>query len=744
MMKAQFRHDFDLIASFGAPLIKIEGGGKVPIEKWREATATNRTSNEFENCNVGIKCGSRLSSGGFLFILDIDPRNDGFGALKYLLEEHDFSIPQTFTVKTGSGGAHYYLRTSTPVGKCKLLNGIDGQGEGSYCVAPPSMHESGERYLIDDDSDIADCPNELIALLEAKANENMFFDGKTGHFSEIEEIEAGGRNDFLTQNAGALRRAGMDKWTIYAALKQINEDKCKPPVHENEIMTIAGSVMKYKPDELSVLSLPRIKEDATEMATPTKTENKFTEQFDEQLHTMSKTSNEYEKRMAKILGETEGLVFSIAHNVLKGAHRQYPQLALATAFGVVGACAQGSFKIQNKGERLSSYNWIVAPSAAGKNAYIDYVSRCLYQVDPRIVFDRLGSHHGLRSSLFVSNSGISVIDEFQDELQKLSGKGASSFQSQILTEMKELFNDLDELKAVRLAAKRYPAIKFPIYSVFAAGTIEGLTACLSNSVVGGGLASRFMVWPVINVPDKLLDANKIGIAESTIKQLRLLRDMSQTPTGRQQLQDIDAVHNMFNESVEKPDKKIEHIVQFVLGERLGMSDEAKDLLNNFIRSQEKLYKTSLSNNEAGNDVSAGSIQDRAPQYALKIAALHTCGKIMDTIEAKDMRIGIEISKLNTDWLANHILNHAGDAGFSKTVRRVKTAIAGVGRPASKRDIYAATGNHMKAQELYEALNTLALSGDVHVLTKGVDEPVDVETLGGLPRRGRYYFRAVDK
>ena len=75
----------------------------------------------------------------------------------------------------------------------------------------------------------------------------------------------------------------------------------------------------------------------------------------------------------------------------------------------------------------------------------------------------LGSSYGLRAMLYGFNSKISVIDEMQDEFNKLSNKGASPYLQMILTDMKILSNGTDNLSATTTKDKTYPEIKYPRY-----------------------------------------------------------------------------------------------------------------------------------------------------------------------------------------------------------------------------------------------------------------------------------------
>ena len=95
--------------------------------------------------NIGLRTGLELKNGGFLAVLDIDPRNDGDADLDALEEEHG-PLPVTSAVRTGGGGWHYYFKTDAPIRTRKITRGIDLKAGGGYVVAPPSLHASGKRY----------------------------------------------------------------------------------------------------------------------------------------------------------------------------------------------------------------------------------------------------------------------------------------------------------------------------------------------------------------------------------------------------------------------------------------------------------------------------------------------------------------------------------------------------------------------------------------------------------------------
>lgn len=69
-------------------------------------------------------------------------------------------------------------------------------------------------------------------------------------------IPEGQRNAALTSLAGAMRRKGMTKEAIQAALLAENAARYQPPLPEAEVAAIAASVHSYAPDN-DVVAQPR-------------------------------------------------------------------------------------------------------------------------------------------------------------------------------------------------------------------------------------------------------------------------------------------------------------------------------------------------------------------------------------------------------------------------------------------------------------------------------------------------------
>ncbi|WP_405592667.1 bifunctional DNA primase/polymerase [Streptomyces sp. NBC_01190] len=96
----------------------------------------------------GIACGRAPHH---LIGLDLDVKHgsDGMKELGALTAAHGFTLPETVTVLTPSGGRHLWLTAPGPVPNSvgRLAAGIDVRGLGGYVVGPGSRTVAG-RYLL--------------------------------------------------------------------------------------------------------------------------------------------------------------------------------------------------------------------------------------------------------------------------------------------------------------------------------------------------------------------------------------------------------------------------------------------------------------------------------------------------------------------------------------------------------------------------------------------------------------------
>lgn len=85
--------------------------------------------------------------------LDVDTKSDGHLTLARLLEEHG-ALPQSPHNRTGAypagRGAHFFFAVDVTTAKARTVvgPGLELLGDGHYVLAPPALHEMGNRYEI--------------------------------------------------------------------------------------------------------------------------------------------------------------------------------------------------------------------------------------------------------------------------------------------------------------------------------------------------------------------------------------------------------------------------------------------------------------------------------------------------------------------------------------------------------------------------------------------------------------------
>jgi len=226
------------LTEYGFSVIPVRKD-KVALVPWKEFTQRKPTEEEIEewwtrypDAQVAIITGS---ISGIAVLDDDDPK-----ALEGL------HLPATPCAMAFRGPHYYFKNPGEPVhNRIGIVKGIDLKGDGGYVVAPPSVNEQGHQYtwaISLDEEELADLPDWCLekARIESVIQEEA---------EEIEEkIAEGERNQALTSLGGTFRRRGLSGGEIEAILCEINKRRCNPPLPESEVLTIAKSVSRYRPD----------------------------------------------------------------------------------------------------------------------------------------------------------------------------------------------------------------------------------------------------------------------------------------------------------------------------------------------------------------------------------------------------------------------------------------------------------------------------------------------------------------
>lgn len=224
------------------------------LNDWFDDPASAREVwRKFPDYNIGIVCGA--PSHGLLvldFDIDKDKDKDGYATLR-AWEKAQGDLPETSVAITGSGGMHYLYRTDRnsikPSANAEL--GVDVRCDGSYIVAPPSIHPNGNRYEWQDhpdDTPIATASGPVYDFLDhIQRNGGVDETRKdNGKFRLPDSIKHGERDKTLFRYAAHLRAIGRSDAEILNTVMGANFTRCDPPMDSKDVQRIVKSACKYE------------------------------------------------------------------------------------------------------------------------------------------------------------------------------------------------------------------------------------------------------------------------------------------------------------------------------------------------------------------------------------------------------------------------------------------------------------------------------------------------------------------
>jgi hypothetical protein len=190
------------------------------------------------DANVG------LATGLGIVVIDIDgPEGE---AVLNSEQKKLGQLPETMEVTTGKGRHLYYrkpLDTVISNSKPKHWKKIDIRGDGGYVVTPPSLHVSGRRYEFVNESNPVPLPDNWINYLS-----NLHGKGTIEPSKGTGKVTEGGRNDFLSKKAYALKKHGLQGKALTEAVEALNQCQCDPPLPEVEVQKICNGKSGIQPN----------------------------------------------------------------------------------------------------------------------------------------------------------------------------------------------------------------------------------------------------------------------------------------------------------------------------------------------------------------------------------------------------------------------------------------------------------------------------------------------------------------
>ncbi|MCD6514072.1 MAG: bifunctional DNA primase/polymerase [Candidatus Odinarchaeota archaeon] len=260
-MEELWKH-VELYRGLGFNIIPLRFKEKTPIFEWKEYQERKTTEEEVERwfkdkvVNIGIVCG-KISDN--LFVIDFDNEE----VLSKAFQDKEKLLESTLVVKTGKG-YHVYFKAKKLVPTTPIIKEVTVKGEGSYVVAPPSIHPSGKQYKIISKTTkpkTIDNPDLLIYNLkklfspeEEKGKEEfeekqpVKLGKKVPYCIKLileEGVEEGERNERAFDLARYFYNRGRTPREILRELQKWNR-KNRPPLPEKELEYVVKSVVRHK------------------------------------------------------------------------------------------------------------------------------------------------------------------------------------------------------------------------------------------------------------------------------------------------------------------------------------------------------------------------------------------------------------------------------------------------------------------------------------------------------------------
>jgi hypothetical protein len=214
--------------------------GKIALLKeWEKHASSDpeqirKWATEYLGCNFGS-----VADDGPIFEVDSLEVRKRFGQ----------AFSQTLTVQSSEQKGHRYYQ---PADVEHIAQNATEYGDFSlrkhnaYCVSPGSVHpRTGNQYRVAINVPMVVPTAQEIAFW----NSERKADKKTGHAELDDEtpIAEGSRNTALASILGKARQAlGMDKEQLFVYGLSVNEKRCRPPLPESEVRTIANSIGRYE------------------------------------------------------------------------------------------------------------------------------------------------------------------------------------------------------------------------------------------------------------------------------------------------------------------------------------------------------------------------------------------------------------------------------------------------------------------------------------------------------------------
>lgn len=203
------------------------------IEAWWDA---------YPEANIGFTTGRDND----VAVIDVDVKGNAKGLESFAQLMQEGITFDTKSVKTPSGGFHYYFLYPKGVDVIKnrvnVRPGIDVRGDGGYVLAPNSSINDEHYANTSPGKEIAEMPAELLDVITGTPDKKL---ATTAGMSKVQE---GARNDHVFKVASKLRGDDVP-FDLAKSQVLLEAQMCEPPLPDSEALRCLDSAYTlYQPN----------------------------------------------------------------------------------------------------------------------------------------------------------------------------------------------------------------------------------------------------------------------------------------------------------------------------------------------------------------------------------------------------------------------------------------------------------------------------------------------------------------
>ena len=197
---------------------KIQLFGKRPI--------FNNYLTDFKPVDITKNYGILTGKINNIIVVDIDIKDDGLSKWNELINKN--SEPDTFTIRTGSGGLHYYFTYNENISNAIKINiddkcyGIDIFTDNKFIVGPGSTHPiTNAKYKIINNSKITDISEWLLKIISKQPKKQKVKKQLNNKLKTSDKIFEPISDNYLIKLLNKLDKKYCDKYYNWLTITNI-------------------------------------------------------------------------------------------------------------------------------------------------------------------------------------------------------------------------------------------------------------------------------------------------------------------------------------------------------------------------------------------------------------------------------------------------------------------------------------------------------------------------------------------